>query len=858
MADETTPELNGPFDIGVGSNFACALDALGTQCWGSENDFFQQRPPELVNPASIDVGDELVCALHDLGYKCWGRNDYGQSTVPSDLVIDPDLDGISSQSGLDSEPLTLTDTDGDGDGIFNYADEDDDNDSTIDENDAFPLDATESVDTDADGIGNNADTDDDNDGVSDVDEGTNGTDPLLGDTDGDGVADNLDEITVALSFDDRTFKVEITTAELADNPITATDFRFGPKGSSCFVELQSDKEAQSTSEKYVASRSWQVGSNFLSGQYGVINDTPRIFFEDGSVKYDQQQYFLTVSNPDYVEQEIALEKVVISKVQDAIGELRVEATISGVSNEGFLSAYPFSSDARYNFNVHLKNGATYHGDAPHPEDVTKISDGVFKVTTFHTVDNADDYANPKVQRIQVCDAAMHSKVWEQDADADGMIDVADAFPLDATETLDTDSDGTGNNADTDDDADGVADSADAFPLDAAETLDADSDGTGNNADTDDDGDGVLDTADAFALISLGSLTDTDGDGRPNDCDSACTTLGMAADTDDDNDGVFDTADAFPLDASESIDTDSDGTGNNADTDDDGDGVADGEDAFPLDAKETLDTDSDGIGNNADNDDDGDGVPDTADGYALISLGALLDIDSDGFPDNCGEDCLATGMTADSDDDNDGVEDTSDAFPLDATETADSDADGVGDNSDAFPDDATESLDSDSDSVGDNADNCSSLSNSDQLNTDGDTEGDACDSDDDNDGFSDEEEELDGTNPKSRFSCKSGCFSFDVDESLKAQPLTDGLLVIRHLFGFSGDSLTSGAVSGEASRGTSELISVYLTDAISELDIDGDGESKPLTDGLLLIRYLFGFSGDSLVSGAIGSGATRDT
>ena len=142
-------------------------------------------------------------------------------------------------------------------------------------------------------------------------------------------------------------------------------------------------------------------------------------------------------------EEIALEKVVISKVQNAVSELRVETTISGVSNEGFLPAYPFSSDARYNFKVHLKDGAAYHGDAPHPVDVTKISDGVFKVTTFHTVDDADDYANPKVQLIQVCDAAMHSKVWEQDADADGMIDVADAFPLDATETLDTDSDGTG-------------------------------------------------------------------------------------------------------------------------------------------------------------------------------------------------------------------------------------------------------------------------------------------------------------------------------------------------------------------------------------------------------------------------------
>ena len=46
------------------------------------------------------------------------------------------------------------------------------------------------------------------------------------------------------------------------------------------------------------------------------------------------------------------------------------------------------------------------------------------------------------------------------------------------------------------------------------------------------------------------------------------------------------------------------------------------------------------------------------------------------------------------------------------------------------------------------------------------------------------------------------------------------------------------------RVTDERISEYLGAISRELDIDGDGESKPLTDGLLLIRYLFGFSGDS--------------
>jgi chitinase len=44
----------------------------------------------------------------------------------------------------------------------------------------------------------------------------------------------------------------------------------------------------------------------------------------------------------------------------------------------------------------------------------------------------------------------------------------------------------------DSDGDGVADSQDAFPLDPAETMDTDGDGIGNNADLDDDGDGMPD------------------------------------------------------------------------------------------------------------------------------------------------------------------------------------------------------------------------------------------------------------------------------------------------------------------------------------------------------------------------------
>lgn len=91
---------------------------------------------------------------------------------------------------------------------------------------------------------------------------------------------------------------------------------------------------------------------------------------------------------------------------------------------------------------------------------------------------------------------------------------------------------------------------------------------------------------------------------------------LVEDTDDDNDGVPDISDAFPLDPSEQLDTDFDGTGNNADLDDDNDGVLDTDDALPLNPSEWLDTDIDGIGNNADDDDDNDGVPDYIDAEPL--------------------------------------------------------------------------------------------------------------------------------------------------------------------------------------------------------------------------------------------------
>jgi uncharacterized protein (DUF1800 family)/Leucine-rich repeat (LRR) protein len=59
---------------------------------------------------------------------------------------------------------------------------------------------------------------------------------------------------------------------------------------------------------------------------------------------------------------------------------------------------------------------------------------------------------------------------------------------------------------TDEDGDSVPDAMDALPLDPNETIDSDNDGIGDNADTDDDNDGILDVNDAAPLDSSQFMT----------------------------------------------------------------------------------------------------------------------------------------------------------------------------------------------------------------------------------------------------------------------------------------------------------------------------------------------------------------
>ena len=153
----TVPALVNPVALSVGSSHACALDDNGVHCWGA-NDKGQSTVPVFSNPVAVSAGWSDTCVIDDNGPHCWGFNYYGQSTVPllSGAVSSVSMGAIFA-CALDAKGVQCW-----GDqGIVSAL-------PIGISGDNCPLVANANqLDTDGDGQGDACDTDDDNDGILD-------------------------------------------------------------------------------------------------------------------------------------------------------------------------------------------------------------------------------------------------------------------------------------------------------------------------------------------------------------------------------------------------------------------------------------------------------------------------------------------------------------------------------------------------------------------------------------------------------------------------------------------------------------------------------------------------------------------
>ena len=96
------------------------------------------------------------------------------------------------------------------------------------------------------------------------------------------------------------------------------------------------------------------------------------------------------------------------------------------------------------------------------------------------------------------------------------------------------------------------------------------------------------------------------------------------------------------------------------------------------------------------------------------------------------------------------------------------------------------------------------------------------------------------------------WSLDVDGDGAVNPFTDGLLAMRYLLGFRGQSLIDKSINPTGQRQSVDEITHWLDHGLEGgwLDIDGNGESTAFSDGLMIMRGLLGISGSDLLRGTL--------
>ncbi len=714
------PVVSNAIQVAAGGYHSCAIDDSGVLCWGAGSDD-QTLPPSLNNAVALSLGEFHSCALDSLGVHCWGYNGSGQADV-SGFALDLDGDGLGNleEASHGSDPRN---PDSDGDGLLDGAEDanlngvvdagetdpmegDSDGDGYNDLVDAFPLDAAEHLDTDSDGVGDNADafpadpaeisdmdgdgtgdnadTDDDNDGLSDVDEGLAGTDPLLPDTDGDGMTDDWEVL-----YGTNPLLADTPLDPDADGLTNGHEYLIGTDP----YDADSDDNGIGDREDDLDQDGLGNFEELLAGLDPQTNDAA--LDPDGDGLASIMEYLFFGTSP-YVPN-MAAPRVAEIEPNDSLAVYQDLEVLQFADSDNVVDV---GDEAGAN-DGSLPSYITIIGSGDDTTDIYRFvaSPGD---EIFIDIDYGYGAGGSFDSYLRLYDASANLIAFNDDsaitAGAGGSTGTEDSFihhtfagsgvffikvessnsavvPAGATYQLQIVMNHSSQGA-FDRDSDGMRDYYEAFfGLDYEDAADAtvDSDGDGH------------DNLTEFQNNTNPLLRDTDGDGLSDSLEQSLGTHplnNLSAGSDGDSDGMADEWEQFFF-----TDLSRDGTG-----DEDSDGLTDLDEWLAGTDPTVSDSDGDTFNDH-----------DEINTYFTNPLVADNDNDSDGLPD-----------IYDMDDDNDGYIDTIDPFTFDISEW----------------------LDDDNDFVGDNADNCLLLINYDQLDSDNDGAGNACDADDDNDGVED--------------------------------------------------------------------------------------------------------------------------
>ena len=99
-------------------------------------------------------------------------------------------------------------------------------------------------------------------------------------------------------------------------------------------------------------------------------------------------------------------------------------------------------------------------------------------------------------------------------------------------------------------------------------------------------------------------------------------------------------------------------------------------------------------------------------------------------------------------------------------------------------------------------------------------------------------------------------SWDIDGNGDADALTDGLTILKAAFGITGQDMIDGTLAPDSEM-TLDDVELSMEKTMSIADIDDNGEVGALTDGLIVLRYLFDITDSKLTEGAISPDANRE-